>query len=231
MRQFALIASVFFLAGCTHGRGAHVSRGNSADSEIQLASYTTQAPLRTIYVMSNGFHTGILMRRGEIPVDVWPEVREIADHQWVEVGWGSEIFYRAKKITAPVVFGAIVPNPSVLHVVGWERDPEETFVGLDLVMLEISDRDLASMCRCIHDTYVHDDEGHVVNLGPGIYADGAFFRARGKYYFPNTCNVWTARCLQAANVAIVPELCGMADPVLMAARREGKTIHRRGKPD
>jgi hypothetical protein len=66
-----------------------------------------------------------------------------------------------------------------------------------------------------------------LNLGPGIYGDSTFFRANGKYYFPNTCNVWTARGLKTAGVPIVPELCGAALPVLAAAHNVGETIYRR----
>jgi uncharacterized protein (TIGR02117 family) len=230
MRQTILIAAMLALSGCTHAPWVNARRTSRPVSEIQLASYESGNPSRTIYVMSNGFHTGILVRRADISPEVWPEVDEIADHDWVEVGWGSEIFYRAKKITAPIVLGALVPNPSVLHVVGWDRNPEETFAGSDLIKIEVDEPQLDNLCRCIHDTYSFDDRGTVQNLGPGVYADGFFFRAKGNYYFPKTCNVWTARCLKAADVPIVPELCGAADAVLMAARRMGTTIHRRGQP-
>ncbi len=227
MRQvfglFAFLAS----SGCAHAPWVRAQPAPAAASEIQLASYTKDAAQRPLYITSNGFHTGIVMRRSDIPRDVWPEVDEIADHPWVEVGWGSEIFYRAKRITTTVVLGAIVPNASVLHVVGWESDPEETFVGGDLIRIDVDDVHLAKLCRCIHDSYERDQQGGVENLGPGIYADGAFFRATGKYYFPKTCNVWTARCLHAAGVPIVPELCGLADAVLLAARSAGTTIRRR----
>ncbi len=177
--------------------------------------------------MSNGFHTGLIVRHEDVPRDAWPEVDEIAAHPWVEVGWGSEIFYRAKKITAPVVLGAIVPNPSVLHVVGWEESPEIVFTKSDLIRLEVDEARFGDLCRHIHRSYVLDSAGRPQNLGPGIYGDSTFFRARGKYYFPNTCNVWTARGLKIAGVPIIPELCGAADPVLAAARSVGETIHRR----
>jgi uncharacterized protein (TIGR02117 family) len=229
MRQITLVAAMLALSGCAHAPWMNARRTSRPAADIQLASHTTEPKCPTIYVMSNGFHTGILMRRVDISQEVWSEVAEIAEHDWIEVGWGSEIFYRAKKITAPVVLGALVPNPSVLHVVGWDRNPEETFAGSDLIKIEVDEPQLDSLCRYIHDTYSFDDRGAVQNLGPGIYADGYFFRAKGNYYFPKTCNVWTARCLKAADVPIVPELCGAADAVLAAARRAGTTIHRRGK--
>jgi uncharacterized protein (TIGR02117 family) len=229
MRQIILISVILAISGCANAPWTSARRASHGTSDIQLASYTTRNPRRTIFVMSNGLHTGIVMRRADLSTEVWPEVDEISNRAWVEVGWGSEIFYRAKKITASVVLGAIVPNQSVLHVVGWDTDPEETFAGLDLIKIEVDEMQLDYLCRYIHDTYELDDQGAVQNLGPGIYADGFFFRAKGNYYFPKTCNVWTARCLKAADVPIVPELCGAADAVLIAARQAGTTIHRRGK--
>ena len=90
--------------------------------------------------------------------------------------------------------------------------------------------EVAAICRRIHESYERDADGEVQNLGPGIYADGFFFRARGNYYFPKTCNVWTARCLQSSGMPMTPEVCGAADAVLMNVRKFGETIHRRGDP-
>lgn len=196
--------------------------------DVELASHSEEASTRPIYIVSNGFHTGIIFRASDLPRDVWPEVDAIPEHPYVEVGWGSEIFYRAKSITPAVVLGAAVPNPSVLHVVGWDRTPEELFDSAgDLIRLEIDDDQLRALCRHIHDSYERDAEGFPINLGRGIYGDSRFFRAKGKYYFPNTCNVWTARGLQQAGVPIVPEMCGAADAVLLATRRGGTTIRKR----
>ena len=89
--------------------------------------------------MSNQFHTGLILRMEDVPRDIWPEVDAIPEHLWVEVGWGSEIFYRAKKITAPVVVGAFLPNASVLHVVGWDLPPEDLFTSGDLIRLQVDE--------------------------------------------------------------------------------------------
>lgn len=224
MSRSVLVLAMVFGSGCSLFPTSN--RTESDASRIELASFESTQDVRTVYVTSNGFHTGLVLAREDVPRSVWPEVDEIPDHPWVEVGWGSEIFYRAKKITAPVVLGAIVPNPSVLHVVGWDTLPEETFCG-DLVRLEVPADKFEAVCRHIHESYVLNDSGHPEDLGPGIYGDGRFFRAGGQYYFPNTCNIWTARALQHGGIGIVPELCGVADAVLVATRKAGTTIRHR----
>lgn len=176
--------------------------------------------------MSNGFHSGLAMRRRDIPSDIWPELDLLPDHDWVEVGWGSEIFYRAKRITPGVVLGAFFPNPSVLHIVGWDDSPREIFPG-DLVRLEIDRADFGKLCQFIHDSYRFDGDQRPIDLGVGIYGDSRFVRARGLYYFPNTCNVWTARALAKAGVPIVPELCSTAGAVMAYGGRAGTVIPRR----
>src|SRR5262249_12456296 len=211
--------------GCAQSR--LTSRTAPPPLTIELAAHIDAPQKRTIYVTSNGFHTGLVLRREDVPREAWPEVDATSAHEWVEVGWGSEIFYRAKKITVPVVVGAIVPNASVLHVVGWDESPEVLLAGGDVIRLHVDEARFCELCRYLHDSYALDAAGRPQNLGPGIYGDSTFFRARGKYYFPNTCNVWTARGLKLAGVPVIPELCGTADPVLAATRNVGETIHRR----
>lgn len=227
MRFLGAVLLTFSLAGCFHLPRFGGTIATQSQAPIQLVSHTEKPTKRVVYVMSNGFHTGIVLRREDVPLDVWPEVAAIPDHPWVEVGWGSEIFYRAKSITVPVVMGAMVPNPSVLHIVGWEADPEQVYARMDLIKLEVTPAEFAALCQHITDSYETDSTGHILDLGPGIHGDGKFFRARGSYYFPKTCNVWTARGLQSAGLPIAPELCGAADAVLFAARSAGTTIHRR----
>ena len=227
MRRVAVTFVLLWAAGCAHLPWAGARAQSPDRSEIELAGYSDEPKPRTVYVMSNGFHTGLILRTEDVPRDAWPEVDAIPDHPWVEVGWGSEIFYRAKKITAPVVVGAFLPNPSVLHVVCWDVSPDELFTSGDLIRLRVDEAQFAELCRYIHSSYVLDKLDHPQDLGPGIYGDSKFFRARGRYYFPNTCNVWTAKGLKAAGLPIVPELCGAADAVLIAARGSGATIRRR----
>lgn len=214
-------------AGCAHSSGMRAKNVPPKRPDVELASHTEEAKLVPIYIVSNGFHTGIIVRSDDVPRQVWPEVDAIREHPYVEVGWGSEIFYRAKKITPGVVLGAMVPNASVLHVVGWDRAPEDLFTSGDVIRLEIEEDQFSALCQHIHDSYERDKDLFTINLGEGIYGDGSFFRAKGKYYFPNTCNVWTARGLQKAGVPITPAACSMADSVLSSARQVGTTIRKR----
>ena len=184
-------------------------------------------PKQVVYVTSNGLHTGLILRTADVPRDAWPNVDRV-QHEWVEIGWGSEMFYRAKQVTPSLVLRAIFPNSSVLHVVGWDTSPEQTFAG-QLFRLELDRPDFVKLCRHISDTYKRDSSGKVEYLGPGIYGDSSFYRARGYYYFPNTCNVWTARGLHMAGVPIVPATCSFGDVVMFSVARAGKDVTRKSQ--
>ncbi len=167
-----------------------------------------------------------LLKSADVPRQVWPEVDRLPEHTWVEVEWGSEIFYRETSITPKVVVSAVFPNRSVLHLVGWNEPPEKVFHG-DLIRLEIDDSEMSDLSQHIHDSYEFDDQGRAEYLGKGIYGDNAFFRASGNYYFPNTCNVWTAKALKKAGVSAIPQVSILANPVVASARRSGTIVRRR----
>lgn len=207
-------------AGCS--LMPHVARQDDGGrrGDVLLASYLAAAETsakKTVYVTSNGFHTGLVVRRADVSPEHWPEVENGSDLPWVEVGWGSETFYRAQVISPVVVVKAFAPNASVLHVVNWPVPPDEIFSG-EIVRLEVASDQFDAMCRFIHDTYALDD-GRPEFLGPGLYGESAFYRARGPYYFPNTCNVWTARALRLAGVPILPAVCTTAQAVMLAVRQ------------
>lgn len=227
MRRAAILCVLLACAGCAHSAGMRAKNSPPRQPDVELASHAEEAELLPIYIISNGFHTGIILRTDDVSRKIWPEVDAIPEHPYVEVGWGSEKFYRARQITPGIVLGAAFPNASVLHVVGWDRNPEELFSSGDMIRLEIDQDQFNALTQHIHDSYERDRYEVIDNLGPGIYGDGFFFRAKGKYFFPNTCNVWTARGLKKAGIPIIPETCSLADSVLSSARKVGTTIRRR----
>ncbi|MEQ8791818.1 MAG: DUF2459 domain-containing protein [Pirellulaceae bacterium] len=191
----------------------------------QAVEAAVAAPSKSIHVVSHGWHTGLVLRTDDIPDDAWPDKQFFADRRYVEVGWGDEGFYRAERITPGLVAQAgFWPTPSVLHVVGFDQPVEQYFPISEVVEIEVSDEGFARLCRHIGDTYALDERGEVQPLGPGIYGASEFYRARGSYYFPKTCNVWTARGLQAAGVPMLPEAAVGARSVIAQARRQGRTL-------
>jgi uncharacterized protein (TIGR02117 family) len=177
-------------------------------------------PAKTVYVVSHGWHTGLVVERDAVPVNLWPEKDDFPAAQFLEVGWGDEGFYRARKITAGITLRAIfLPTPGVLHVVGFRGPVDEYFPASEVLPVELSEEGFRELCRFIDGTYERDDAGEAIRLGPGIYGKSAFYRSKGKYYFPKTCNVWTARAIRKAGVPIRPAGSITAGGVIRQARR------------
>jgi uncharacterized protein (TIGR02117 family) len=177
----------------------------------------------TVYVVSNGWHAGIVIPRRCVSDDIWPEQLELPPSQYAEIGWGSKEFYMASRITPAIVVRTLLwPSSSVLHVACFDGPPELVFEGADLIPIRLSERGFRELCRHIHESYELNGRGLPICLGPGLYGESRFYRARGKYYFPNTCNAWTARALRGSGCPIAPAYCATAQGVVLQAKRFGE---------
>ena len=180
-----------------------------------------------IYVVSNGWHAGLVLPGEDVPTEVWPEIRDLPANQFVEVGWGNEEFYMAPKITPAIAIRAMcIPSDTVLHVAGFNEQPEKVFQGTELIAIRLPDDRFREVCKFIHDSYTLDSEGQPIRMGPGLYGESQFYRARGKYFFPNTCNVWTAKALRSGGCSILPVCSSTALGVTLQARWSGERCGR-----
>lgn len=180
-----------------------------------------------IYVVGHGWHTGLILPLADVDLDLYPGLRPFADWDYVEIGWGDEGFYRGgDAISLPVALAAVfTPTPTVLHVVGVPAPVEEAFPGSELISAEIDREDLLAMVRFVDATFQRVD-GKTLDLGEGIYGISRFYRAEGFYYFPNTCNVWTLKALNAGGFPVVPWAGIRTENVMNQVARQGTTIRR-----
>jgi len=193
---------------------------------VELAAYE-RADVRTIYVVGHGWHTGLILKTSDISPAIWPEILDFQDTDAVEFGWGDEGFYRTAAVTPWLITKAFfLPSASVLHVSGYHGSVREVYPYSDIVQIDLTDRQFENLSRFVSRTFRRDGEGDSESLGPGLYGKSEFYRANGAYYFPKTCNFWTARALAAADCPIVPLSGATAESVLFQARLSGKVIQR-----
>lgn len=59
--------------------------------------------------------------------------------------------------------------------------------------------------------FARDSKGRLLPLGPGRYGASQFYSARARFFFPKTCNAWTASHLRALGYRVgavtAPGLC------------------------
>ena len=183
---------------------------------------------RPVYLVSHGWHTGIVVRRADLPTAVWPESEDFPDAEYLEVGWGDRDYYQTREPDAWLTLkAALWPTPSVLHIAGFSGPVASYFPHSEVVELELSQRGFERLSGFVRDSFDRDGATRSVRLGPGLYGQSAFYPAREKFHLFNTCNVWTARVLRAAGLPVTPFYAITTDNVMSQARQFGKTIQSR----
>ena len=210
----ALLVAALFCYACA---------GTITPSQLPVASGAP--PYQYFYLVSHGWHTGVVLRRADIPATLWPESRDFPTAGYLEVGWGERDFYQTPGAGSGLALQAVLwPNASVLQVVGFREPPVVTFPESEIIELALSPAGLDGLVHYIHQSYARDGVSRVAALGPGLYGDSRFYPARGRFYLFNTCNVWTAGALQAAGYPVSPALALTAESVMAPARRFGRVM-------
>lgn len=160
-------------------------------------------PLRTIYLVSHGWHTGVVVRPKDLTDEAWPESTALSRAEYVEVGWGDREYYQAADPgTWLALKAAFVPGPSVLHLVGFRIPVDQYFSASEVIALRVSDAGLMRLVTHIRGHYARDSAGKPIELGVGLYGESAFYQSVEDFYLFNNCNTWTARALRIAGIPV-----------------------------
>ena len=178
------------------------------------------SPSVTVFVVSHGYHAGIVLPRGVL-ADVASRrgygalvavATRFAAYPFLEMGWGDEGFYRSvptlASLSAAMAARALfMPgNPSVLHVVGLSYPPRGAFPAADIIALDLSADGFDRLLARIDATFAPGAGGPVEDAGAGLYGPSRFYRARGTFNIFHVCNHWLADLLDAAGVPTAPVL-------------------------
>jgi hypothetical protein len=177
---------------------------------------------RSVYVINHGaLHTGLAVKRSDIPRGIWPAQTDYASSKYLEVGWGDDDGYR-KQLTVGIAAKALVGSRrTVLLSDGFNtvrskiNEPRFTVIQVDL-----SAPGFARLCRHVERTYALNESGRPIRLGQGWY------RARGTYSAFRTCNTWVADGLRQAGCPITPAYCLTPGSLLSQTRKFGRVLSR-----
>ena len=171
---------------------------------IPLVAELPEAPAtESIFLVSQGWHTGIAVRRADIPDPLLPEKRDFPGARYLEVGWGERDFYMAGAPGPWLAFKALFfVNRSVLHVASVPGDLALLFPRSEIVEIRLSRPALESLLRYVHDAVQRAGPGAAAPLGQGLYGDSRFYAGRETFHLLRNCNVWTAGALRAAGLPV-----------------------------
>lgn len=156
---------------------------------------------RTVYVSSNGWHTGIVVAVEDIPHGKIPEAADFPGALYLEFGWGDADFYPEPEAGVLAAIGAAFPGPAVVHLAALTARPSEYFSDVEEVALEFAPENFAVLIGYLHESFARQGERVEVSA-KGLYAFSAFYPATGRFSLTNTCNTWTARGLETAGVPV-----------------------------
>jgi len=176
-----------------------------------------------VYVVSHGWHTGIVVPANVIQEQLPLLKDRFADVGYLEFGWGDKGFYQAEEITSGLTVRAVFwPTESVMHVAAVPMSPADYFPDSQVKKLCLSDDALSSLNQFIASSFYRASDsvgdsmgdGALSVLKNGIYGNSQFYKGVGNYYLMSTCNMWTAKGLRSAGIDISPTFKWTADSVM-----------------
>lgn len=160
-----------------------------------------------IYIYTNGVHADIVMPvKNEI--HDWSEKVPFSDtkskrnsYQFVGIGWGDKGFYLNTPTWAELKFStafkaAFWLSESAMHCTFYEKMTE----AADCKKIMISKNQYKELVNFVDKKFDKDAKGNYIFIPTdAVYGDNdAFYDAKGKYSFLNTCNTWANNALKAA---------------------------------
>lgn len=184
-----------------------------------------------IFVTSNGWHSGIVVAKADLPPGLIPETADFPEARFFAFGWGDAVFYPAQQVTLGMTLrAALVPTPAVVHVAGLKAAPARASPEAEVVSLPIDDENLGRLVAFIDASLERAGAARAAATGPGLTATSRFYPAKGRFHLFNTCNTWTARALAAAGFDISASGASRAEALMRQVRtlvgpqRRGDTI-------
>ena len=188
-------------------------------------------PRKTIYLVNHGWHAGIVLRRADIPDNIWPKLGNFPDMEYLEVGWGDMDYYQIPDSHLGFILkAALLPTASVLHIVGFNGHVPAYFPFSEIIRIELSSAGFELLSRTIASSFALDKAGNTTSPSPGRYGNSRFYLSRETYHLFNTCNVWTARALRTAGLPITPATATSVGNLMSQARKLGVVVQSEPEP-
>lgn len=160
-------------------------------------------PRATIYVIGQGWHAGLAIRRADIPPGLIPESADFPAADYLELGWGDREYYQADNPGLWLTLKAgLWPSAGVLHVVGIHGAVADRFGGFEILRFDVARSGVVKLADFIHSSFARDGAAKATPIGLGRGRDSLFYPANGTFHVFNTCNTWTARALEAVGYPI-----------------------------
>ena len=155
----------------------------------------------TVYVVQEGWHTGIIFETKDVSPKNWPEIINHQDKNFLDVGWGDEKFYQAPGFPVFIAARAVLwPTQAVMRVYAFNIPIRSAFLtGSRFLRIPLTGEQFAALCKFISESYITDEEGNPQTST--IYRETqVYFLSTRKYHLFRTCNTWVALAFRKAGL-------------------------------
>lgn len=173
-------------------------------SHIEIEAKKDTGKTISIYILTNGVHTDIVMPIKNDQYDWSKEIKfEYTKNkdslmQFIAIGWGDKGFYLETPTWAELKFttafnAAFGLGNSAIHATFYNKIEESE----SCIKIYISKKQYYNLIKYILRSLKKDKNGHFINIKTNAnYGDNdAFYEAYGSYSLMHTCNTWTNNSL------------------------------------
>jgi uncharacterized protein (TIGR02117 family) len=161
---------------------------------------------RTVYVVHDTWHAGIVLRRQDLSSKTLPELDDLLTALFLEFSWGDKDYFPDPN--AGISLGlkaAFWSSGSVLHVVGFSKRVESFYPNAQIVKLNLAQPAYARLIAYLSRSFARPQTGRAP-AEPGLVANSRFYPSNRRFSLLNTCNTWVAEALEHAGLPVWPGL-------------------------
>lgn len=160
---------------------------------------------RSAFVVHDAWHAAIVIRKRDVPAHALPELRDFPSAKYLEFSWGDRDYFPAPDPGLGLALkAAFWSSGSILHVVGFQDAVGKAYPGAEIIEIPLSEQDFQQLINFISDTFSRPLPPAPAEAQPGLFANGRFYAAAGRFSILRTCNTWVAEALKAAGLPISP---------------------------
>ena len=161
--------------------------------------------VRTVFIVHDAWHAAIVIKKTDIPALVLPELRDFPSAEYLEFSWGDRDYFPAPDGGLGLALkAAFWSSGSILHVVGFKDAVQNAYPSAEIIEIPLSEEGFQRLVKFISDTFSRPHPPAPAEARPGLFSNGRFYAAEGKFSLLRTCNTWVAEALSAAGLPIRP---------------------------
>ncbi len=191
-----------------------------------LSSSDIHEKNRNVYVVSNGFHTGIILDTKTAAFSLLAFGNSFKEYRYVDIGWGDEAFYQEPRFDFwSGARALLVPTDSVVRVEGFNADIPDVAAWSDrTVAVPVTENESQMLCQFINLSLRKDTAGNPVVVSERGGGSIVFYKSPRKYHLFNTCNTWIADAFAHAGLPVSAACVVTANNLFTRLERIGSAV-------